>query len=384
MKNSIFTKPKLCKSPKGWYVYFYYRGKQKRYKKGINYIKNIYNRQIEANALAEALHIKLKNGWNPLIPEIVPVKNSMTISEALEFALDKKKEILAPKSYSGYKGTVNFLKTSTLALDLVNLSIDELKRIHIRSIIDKAKQQRNWSNKARNKHLNHLKALLSELLEWDILEYNPAHKIKNLQVETTRANTPADATQHEKIKKCLSLEHPYFYNFIRTIFHSGMRPKEILEIQLHMIDLKQQQFILPASSTKTNKQRLVPINNHLKAILEDMQLHNYPDDFYLYGSYREKGKGNKGKYIDFIPGPTQLKRDTATKRWKKIIIDSLGINVSMYSNKHGGGDAKIRAGIELDALRDLYGHSSKRMTEVYAKEIKNIYKNQIINKSPKY
>src|SRR5690606_13215354 len=106
------------------------------------------------------------------------------------------------------------------------LPINQLKRVHIRTVLDKAKKQRKWSNKARNKHLNHLKALLSELLQWDILEYNPAHNIKNLPVEKSMANIPANENQHKVIKECLENHHPYFYNFIRTIYHAGIRPNE--------------------------------------------------------------------------------------------------------------------------------------------------------------
>ena len=50
----------------------------------------------------------------------------------------------------------------------------------------------------------------------------------------------------------------------------------------------------------------------------------------MFGSYRDKGKGNVGKFLDFIPGPTKIKRDTATKRWKRIVKDGLKINVNLY------------------------------------------------------
>jgi hypothetical protein len=46
-----------------------------------------------------------------------------------------------------------------------------------------------WTNKSHNKHLNHLKAL-KELIQWEIIETNPAFNIKNLPVEETIAHTP--------------------------------------------------------------------------------------------------------------------------------------------------------------------------------------------------
>lgn len=106
--------------------------------------------------------------------------------------------------------------------------------------------------------------------------------------------------------------------------------------------------------------------------------------FYLFGSYREKGRGNVGKYIDFIPGPTPIKRDTATKRWQKIVKIKLGIDVNMYAYKHKGADDKLIAGINLDSIRNQLGHSTKKMTSTYAKGITGVYKKDIIDNSPEF
>jgi len=107
-------------------------------------------------------------------------------------------------------------------------------------------------------------------------------------------------------------------------------------------------------------------------------------EFYLFGSFPYNHKHRAKLKLDFIPGPNKQIRDTATKRWKKIIKDGLGINVNLYSNKHAGADAKILAGIELDSLRELYGHESKLMTMTYAKKVKQIYRDDIMNNSPEF
>lgn len=383
MNNSIYTKPKVCKSKKGWYVYFRYRKKLKRYKLGINYIKNLTEREREANALAKVLHDKLKKGWNPFDDHNVESDN-ITLISAIDFALSKKKETVVSKTFSGYNGSVKFCKKAILSLGYDYLTITETKRIHIRKVLEKAKKQNNWTNSSYNRHLNHLKAVLSELIDWDIIENNPAHKIKKLPVIKEESNRTPTLFEQNKIKTELKANHPFFYNFIVSIFHTGIRPKELLSVKIYMINLKQKQIKLPGQNTKTGSFRIVPINNHLVEILKNMELNIYPEDFYLFGSYRESGKGNRGKFIDFIPGPTKLKRDTATKRWKKIIKDGLNIDVNMYAMKHLGADAKIIAGIDLDSLRELYGHKSKLMTTTYAKRVKEIYRNEIIEKSPKF
>lgn len=86
-----------------------------------------------------------------------------------------------------------------------------------------------------------------------------------------------------------------------------------------------------------------------------MELLSYPGDYYLFGTTREPGTGNIGKHEDFIPGPTSVKRDTATKRWKRIVKDNLGIEANLYSMKYLGANKKILARMDLDSLRELMG-----------------------------
>lgn len=386
MLNKTYTKPRLCKSKDGiWYVHFTYRGKLKKYKKGINYIKNLREREVFGNALVNEIHRKLKNGWNPFVPDPIEIQDDIFIVNALNFALQEKKPVLAAKTYSSYLGTLRFIIKAIKSLNLEYLKIQNVKRIHIRAIIKRAKEQNKWTNNARNKHLGQLGAIMSELIDFDYIEYNPCHKIKPLPVEESMANrTPTDQ-EHDKIKKQLLVKDPNFYKFIETEYHTGIRPKEILAIQIKMINLEIREIILPPVITKSGtKKRHVVINDYMLEMFLKMNIYDFPDDFYLFGSFRKNGMGNVGKFEDFIPGPTPVKRDTATKRWNKLIKKDLGIDINMYAYKHKGGNDKIINGVDLDSLRHQYGHSQKRMTEHYVKQIKGIYKKDIIKNSPDF
>jgi hypothetical protein len=88
--KSTYTTPKLCKSSKGWFVYFRFNGKQKRYKHGLNRIKNLKERNLEAKEIIKYYSNKLKSGWSPFIDaEIIQEKHSFI--DSLLFASDKKK-----------------------------------------------------------------------------------------------------------------------------------------------------------------------------------------------------------------------------------------------------------------------------------------------------
>ena len=384
--KSIFTIPKVVKYDdltKPWFVYFRYNKKLFRFKFGINYIQNYRERLLEANALKAALHQKLKEGWNPNIPDIVATQSDLSFVDSLDFAILKKTPNIAPKTLSGYNGTIKFVKAAVEKLDMNLLPIVDTKRVHVKLIMEKAKEQRKWTNNAYNKHLNHLKAILSELLQWDIIENNPAHKILNLPVEESDANNPASLEDIEIIKTELSTKYPDYFNFILTEYHTGIRPKEILSIQLEHINLDKAEIVLPARNTKKKKRkRIVPINQHLMKYFESMELDQMPKHFYLFGSFREAGKGNIGKFKDFIPGPTAISRDTATRRWETIVKKGLGIDMNMYAFKHHGANMKILAGMSMEALKDLFGHTSKLTTKVYVTRIHEISRKEILEKSP--
>lgn len=388
MKKSIFTIPKVVKYDdlnKSWYVYFRYNGTKLCYKKGINYIKNYNKRLAEANALKEALHEKLKKGWNPLIPDMYDTSSTLNIIQALDFSLEKKKDNVAPKTFLNYRSSVSFVKKAVLDLNLEFLPVSDLKRIHVKTILEKIKEQRKASNNSYNKYLDHFRAVLSELIQWDIIPINPANNIKNLTVYESMANIPATPQQHKIIKEHLQEFHLEFYNFIVTIFHTGIRPEEILNIQLSMIDMPNFRIILPPNITKTNKERIVPINKHLFKIYKSMDFESLPKEFYLFGAEKTNHKYRALRKEDFKPAPNKIKRDTATRRWETIVKKGLGFKgVNMYSNKHAGANAKILAGMDLDALRELYGHTSKLMTTKYATVIKEVYRKQIMENSPDY
>ena len=187
------------------------------------------------------------------------------------------------------------------------------------------------------------------------------------------------------IKAELLKNHPNFFNYISLIFHLGIRPEEILLIRLSMVDMNNDLITLIPENTKGRKKyRVLPINKYLKNNLESMNFRNLPKDYFLFGSFREPGKGNIGKHEDFIPGPTHLSRDTATRRWESIVKKKLDIDRTMYSIKKYGGNKKSSAGISLDAIQGVFGHSEKETTLIYLTNQDEINRREVIEKSPDF
>lgn len=387
MKKSIYSTPKIIKFDdlkKSWYVYFRYDGILLRFKKGINYIPKYNDRLKEIGYLRDALEEKLKSGWNPLIPEIVSLDDDMCILEALKFALEMKEGKISMNTKTAYTSTYDFVCAATKKLKLENLKISEVRRVHVKTIFAKIKLDRKWSSKSYNKNIGYLKALFSELIEWDKIENNPAFKIKKLKVEEEEANIVATDDESSKIKEHLLEVFPNFYFYIVTIFHVGIRPDELLGLKVGMVDFENNEIKVLGSDSKNDKYRIIPINKYMHSYLSNLIHSNTPKDFYLFGSNREHTNRGLKRELDFVPGINRLKRDCASKLWRKLVKTGLNINVNMYSMKHLGANKKIIAEIDLDALRELYGHSSKMMTMRYAKIVKSVYRKQIMENSPDF
>ena len=383
----IFTIPKLVKpkdTSKGWYVYFRYNKELFRYKFSLNYIKDLSDREVEFNAACSILHKKLKEGWDPTISEAELPKSDYTLIEALNFALSKKKPNVSLKTYQDYSCTIRFSITAIYELGLTKLKITDVKRIHIKLILERVTKNRDWTNKSYNKNLGYLSAVLGELIEWEIIESNPANKIKTLPEGESESNLTASVKDIERIKKELSTNHKNFYIYVITLFHTGIRPVEMLRLRLSMIDLKESCITLSSKITKNGGERIVPINSHLLKFYEEMDFSNLPKDYYLFGTFREHKKSRKKSSPDFIPGPRYVTRCTATRTWEDIVKKGLKIEMNLYAMKHYGADQKILAGMSLETLRELYGHSSILMTEKYAKKVKEVYRKQILDQSPDF
>jgi integrase len=427
--HQLYTDPEICpKDPtsadmhKPWFVQFRFYDTEKKkwilktYKKGINYIKKYRDRLSTVNGLKDALLKQLEKGWNPItntmpVEQIInPLDNSIAnlpFSKALTHALNECK--VSPGTKKEYRLTVNhlhpILKKVTVPMQEGECHVDfsvipagQIKKYHIKLIMEEAFRELKWSNNNWNKHLGNLQCVLARLVDSDVYEHNPAHDIKYLEVVESNKFEPLNETDKKKIRDDIFLHHFGFYVYLMTLYHAGLRPFEALALRIPDVDLERRLIkIIPDPSknnSKTRNVRPVPLNDDLYVLLKVWIEGSADPNYFLFGSPYGSGKGNRGSakggftgamHPDYFqPSNTQIKRDTVTRLWKKLLVNKLGVKKYMYALKHTGGDDKIVAGVDLDALRDLYGHQSKRMSERYAKRIKEVYKNEIIKKSPSF
>jgi len=391
---------------KAWFVYFDITNtatgecQRKQFRGGINYWHDPADRAKAGEALARQWEKKLKAGWQPswkVTETGADQFAGMTFLAALDWAL--KNYRASKPTLRAYRTTIKFLKKASKGLGIDKIKAEDVHRQQIKLLFNYCQTHLGWTNSSFNKNLGYLHALLESLIEWEVLEFNPAHKIKLMPVVETQKYVPLTEEEKKTIEGHLFIHHYAFYVYLMVIYHTGIRPKEVLALRIRDVDLDRRTIkILPdleEENSKTKKIRHIPINDHLLPFLREMQLQASPFDYFIfgspYGSNGNRGKGSAAGHVSgasrpdyFRPSPTPIKRDTATRLWKKIVWETLGIEKYQYSLKHTGGDDKILSGMDLDALKELYGHSSKFMTEKYTSKIKDVRRQHIIQHSPAF
>lgn len=347
---------------------------QKRYQKEFNQEK-VKNRRSSAEVFADTLWLGLHRGWNPLQTsypffEEEQSRDQHTLMTGMQYALSVKKKELSKYSYPDYSGAVRFLEKAAKECGMLDTLIKTIQRKDIRLLVATAKEQRGWSNKSRNKHLTKLKSLFSVLVDADILPYNPAHNIRDEAEEKTLGYKRLTQSEQQRVVDHLSLNAPAFFEYVYFIYQDGIRRKETLMLQVRDFNLQDREITIRPEVAKTNTERIVPITDDLMQILVNREIWSLPKDWYLFSN-------NK-----FLPGPEMYHPNIPTTWWRNLIIKGICISCKMYSLKHKGADDKIRSGISLEALKNLYGHRSTQMTEIYAAAVRDQHMKQIIDKAP--
>lgn len=350
-----------------WYVYIYHNSKIiKKIYKGINSERTFEERMFKAESLRRIIEKEINEGWNPQSKKKV---KSLTIFEALEFGLEKKKATLSNGSYGEYSIAVNIFKQYGEIEGFKNITIQHCERSHIKTILDAARNDRNWSAMNYNKTLRRFSSILSELIEWEIINSNPARDIKPLKEENRGGYEVMTKKEQRKVFGHLRAFNFNYYVFCSIVYYMGIRPGELLRLKCKDVDVERKIIKVDSVHSKTKKTRVVPIIGTIKKLILSFDLSD--PDLFLFGS-PAPGKIPFLKSNYFCPNKYQFNRSYPTRIWKREIIDGLKINKKLYSNKHKGASDKLRAGIDIETIAAIFGHSRQKMTELYADYIKEL------------
>lgn len=283
------------------------------------------------------------------------------ISQFIQFISSEKR--LSTNTVKAYSNDLNqfeiFLQNELPDATLTSASFQEIRAWIVQlsdSLID---------NKSINRKIATLKSFYKHSIKLGLIEIDPTIKVKSLKIKKSLPNF----VKENEMSNVLDVQ-AYGVDFegirdkivLELLYGTGIRLSELINLKEIDLDLYQKQIKVTG---KRNKQRIIPINKTLALLFEQyLELKN------------EKFRGNelimnnlgKKTYPMFIQRITEKYLANNTNLQKK----------SPHVLRHTFATHLLNDGADLNAIKDLLGHSSLAATQVYThnsiKKLKDIHK----------
>lgn len=338
-----------------WYIQYYFydhhpKPKQVILKAGINRIKTVSLRKQAIKALLEDELLQLEKGYNPRDKKIVAttvfdgyeIHPDTYCNDALTSAANRFKG--APSTVYEILNVCKHIKDTITLSGFQGLKISELKKRHVKFILQQLAERKNYSNDRYNKVRANVMIIFSELLEVDAIEYNPVKSIKKKKT-VKKLKTILTKKERRTIDKHLYTEQYTFWRFFQIYFHSGARITELFRIKKSDINLNNNTFKIVVQKGRRYEEHLKPINQNVKHLW--VELHNIAaaNDFI----FSEK----------LQPGQKSIQARQISRRWNRHVKKKLNITTDFSSLKHLHSDILAEQSLKLAQIAN--GHKTTNM-----------------------
>lgn len=223
--------------------------------------------------------------------------------------------------------------------------LDEIESIDIEDYLYYLKNK-NLQNSTRSRNLYTLRSFWNFSFKNKLCSWNVAISIEPIK---TQQKERTYLTKNEVVILMESIEHPLIKLVVQTLFYTGMRISECLNLKLSDVDLENK--IIHVINGKGSKDRDIPINENLIPFLKEY-LNTRPDISSNYFFITKKTGHLSAVYVNRIIDDTVKKLG-----WKK--------HVSAHILRHSFASNLIKNGVNLVYVQKLLGHSNLKVTSVY-------------------
>ncbi len=230
--------------------------------------------------------------------------------------------------------------------------------------------QNNKSANSINRKISCLKSFYKYLIREGLTEINPM-----LKVTSPKSGTKVPEFVKEKDMEML-LQHTDFGNdfegvrnklIIETFYSTGVRISELINIKIQDVNLNEKTIKILG---KRNKERLTPLSAYLTNAIENYLLvrKNISAETTRASTYLFITKQGKATYSKLIYRIIN----------KYLTYVSSNTKKSPHTLRHSFATIMLNKGAELNAIKEILGHSSLAATQVYThnsiEKLKTIYK----------
>ena len=235
------------------------------------------------------------------------------------------------------------------------------------------------SNATLNRDIGTLKALMAKATEWGELKENPLTKLKLLKVDRAPKVRYLSLEEETRLRQAL-LERDnqlkqerkngnqwreergyalfpefseeefcdYLMPMVLLSINTGLRQGELFNLNWNMVDLSEGSIILSGDITKNNNSRYIPFNNEAINIMKQ-----------LY----KKSDLKEGLVF---PSKNNQPYNNVKRSWSSILKKAQITQFRWHDLRHHFASKLVMAGVDLNTVRELLGHSDIKTTLRYA------------------
>jgi len=276
------------------------------------------------------------------------------------------------RNYSSYtisaysSDLIQFFKFLNLDCDVSNLDTICINRVRAWIVYLK---KNLVSAKTINRKISSLKSFFNFCNREMYTSANPTLKIRNLK-ESRKLPT---VVSEKSLQDLFDTGNIFKNNFqglrdrliLELLYQTGVRVGELINIRLRDCSFSKKELLVFG---KRNKQRIIPLNPSILHLL----------DIYI----KSRASHYKVTDIDFL-----FMSDSCKQSYSKMIYRIVNRYLSLVSSvqkksphilRHAFATHLLSRGADLNAIKDLLGHSSLLSTQVYtqvsSEKIKKVYK----------
>lgn len=254
-------------------------------------------------------------------------------------------------------------------------------------LVDKWKQRRSREGVTPatiNRQMNDLRACLNKAVEWGALEQSPLDKVKPCKVDSNPKVRYLSPTEEQSLRDALdnrdakmkaaresanewraergytlhgSLDGSAFADHLKPAvlisLNTGLRRGELLKLKWNNVNLEQRTLTVEAQTAKAGKTRHIPLNSEALAL------------FRAWKDHQPGQKPNVKSVYVFCDEDGQPFGDMRTS-WEGLLERAKIKNFRWHDLRHTFASNLVIAGVDLNKVRALLGHSDYKMTLRYA------------------
>lgn len=270
--------------------------------------------------------------------------SSLSFREAVVDFFEVKGRNLREKTLSNYR-------TSLRTVDpfLGHLTLFDIGREVLKDLV--RERRKTVSDTSVRRDLAFVSSVFSHAIETmpgapehnPVLSFSKRHLKENERVRWLRPR------EYQKLLDACSNDMQQI--ILQTAVHTGMRHGELVALRKSMIDFDRKEITLDVDTTKSKRERVIPLCDTLCQSLEKL-CSRIPGD--LVFAYVDQRSQRWRPYTSF------------KSSWQGIMKRSGLENTRFHDLRHTFASWWVQSGGNLMHLRDILGHSSLQMVQRYA------------------